>query len=70
MTHPSAKRIVGLYRNKADDWVRDRDATLYSGDGGLDEAVWLDRFVAGLPAGASILDVGCGSGWPVGAALL
>ncbi|WP_336976239.1 class I SAM-dependent methyltransferase [Brevundimonas nasdae] len=70
MTHPSAKRIVGLYRNKADDWVRDRGATLYSGDGGVDEAVWLDRFVADLPAGASILDVGCGSGWPIGAALL
>ncbi|MET3837273.1 2-polyprenyl-3-methyl-5-hydroxy-6-metoxy-1,4-benzoquinol methylase [Brevundimonas sp. UYEF29] len=70
MTHPSAKRIVGLYRNKADDWVRDRGATLYSGDGGVDEAIWLDRFVAGLPAGASILDAGCGSGWPIGAALL
>jgi SAM-dependent methyltransferase len=30
----------------------------------------LDRFVVGLPADASILDVGCGSGWPIGAALL
>ncbi|SPU54642.1 Mg-protoporphyrin IX methyl transferase [Brevundimonas vesicularis] len=70
MTHPFAKRIVGLYRDKADDWVRDRGATLYSGDGGVDEAVWLDRFAAGLPAGATILDVGCGSGWPIGAALL
>ena len=70
MTDPSANRIVGLYRDKADDWVRDRGETLYSGDGGVDEAVWLDRFVAGLPAGASILDVGCGSGWPIGAALL
>lgn len=70
MTHPSAKRIVGLYRDKADDWVRDRGATLYSGDGGVDEAVWLDWFVADLPAGATILDVGCGSGWPMGAALL
>lgn len=70
MTHPSAERIVGLYQDRADDWVRDRGATLYSGDGGVDEAVWLDRFVADLPAGASILDVGCGSGWPIGAALL
>lgn len=70
MTHPSAKRIVGLYRDKADDWVRDRGATLYSREDGADEADWLDRFVAELPAGASILDVGCGSGWPIGAALL
>lgn len=70
MTHPSAKRIVGLYRDKAGDWVRDRGETLYSGEDGADEAVWLDRFVAELPAGASILDVGCGSGWPIGAALL
>lgn len=70
MTHPSAKRIVDLYRDKADDWVRDRGATLYSGDGGVDEAVWLDRFAAGLPTAAKILDVGCGSGWPIGAALL
>ncbi|MET3780188.1 SAM-dependent methyltransferase [Brevundimonas sp. 1080] len=70
MTHPSAKRIVGLYRDKADDWVRNRGATLYSGEDGADEAVWLDRFVAGLPPAAKILDVGCGSGWPIGAALL
>jgi len=70
VTHPSAKRIVGLYRGKADHWVRDRGETLYSGEDGADEAVWLDRFVADLPAGASILDVGCGSGWPIGAALL
>lgn len=70
MTHPSAKRIVGLYRDKADDWVRDRGATLYSCAVGADEAIWLDQFVVGLPADASILDVGCGSGWPIGAALL
>ena len=70
MTHPSAKRIVDLYRDKADDWVRDRGATLYSCAVGADEAIWLDRFVVGLPADASILDVGCGSGWPIGAALL
>lgn len=70
MTHPSAERIVGLYRDKADDWVRDRGATLYCGEGGVDETIWLDRFAADLSAGATILDVGCGSGWPIGAALL
>lgn len=70
MTHPSAERIVDLYRDKADDWVRDRGATLYCGEGGVDEAIWLDRFAADLSAGATILDAGCGSGWPIGAALL
>lgn len=70
MSHPAAKRIVGLYQDKADDWIRDRGAVLHPGDGGLDEAAWLDRFVQGLPPAASILDVGCGSGWPIGAALL
>jgi SAM-dependent methyltransferase len=70
VTHPSAERIVGLYRDKADDWVRDRGATLYCGEGGVDETIWLDRFAADLSAGATILDVGCGSGWPIGAALL
>jgi len=70
MSHPAALRIVGLYEDKAADWIRDRGRLLYPGDDGLDEARWLDHFVAGLPAGASILDVGCGSGWPIGAALL
>ena len=70
MTHPAAKRIVGLYQDKADDWITDRGAVLHHGEGGQDEAAWLDRFVEGLPQAASILDVGCGSGWPIGAALL
>lgn len=70
MSHPAADRIVGLYQDKAADWIRDRGAALYSGARGLDEAKWLDLFVADLPPGASILDVGCGSGWPIGAALL
>lgn len=70
MSHPAADRIVGLYEDRAADWIRDRGAALYSGARGLDEAKWLDRFVAALPPGASILDVGCGSGWPMGAALL
>ena len=70
MSHPAAHRIVGLYEDRAADWIRDRGAALYSGSRELDEAKWLDLFVADLPPGASILDVGCGSGWPIGAALL
>ena len=70
MTHPAADRIVGLYQDKATDWIRDRGAVLRRHEGDWDEAAWLDRFCAGWPLGASVLDVGCGSGWPMGAALL
>nr|WP_314526930.1 class I SAM-dependent methyltransferase [uncultured Brevundimonas sp.] len=71
MTHPSAERIVGLYGDRAADWIADRGAVLHPGDGGgLNEAAWIERFCDGLALGAHVLDVGCGSGWPMGAALL
>lgn len=70
MSHPAAERVVGLYQDRAADWIRDRGDRLYRGDGGPDETAWLDRFLEGLPPGGAILDAGCGSGWPVGAALL
>lgn len=70
MSHPAADRVVGLYQDGAEGWIADRGPSLYAGPNGPNEPEWLDRFVAGLPPGASILDVGCGSGWPMGAALL
>ena len=70
MTHPAAERIVGLYQDKAAAWIQDRGVDLFRGDTGADEAAWLDRLVENLPPDATILDVGCGSGWPMGAALL
>ena len=70
MTHPSAERIVGLYSDRAEDWIADRGAALHPGDGGLDEGAWIGRFADGLAPGGRILDVGCGSGWPMGAALI
>lgn len=70
MSHPAADRIIGLYQDRAADWIRDRGAALRQHEGDWDEVAWLDRFCEGWPPGAPVLDVGCGSGWPMGAALL
>jgi trans-aconitate methyltransferase len=51
--------IVGLYQRHADAWDRDRRAEL------VIERAWMDRFTALLQPGASILDIGCGSGQPI-----
>lgn len=69
MSDPAA-RIVGLYDDRAEVWVTDRGRALGRGGPVLDEAMALDRFVEILPPGARVLDVGCGSGWPISAALL
>ena len=55
-----ADRIVDLYQTHAADWDRARGKTLF-------ERPWLDRFAAGLPLEAKILDIGCGSGQPIAA---
>jgi SAM-dependent methyltransferase len=48
-----------LYERHAHAWdaARGRDLII--------EKAWMDRFVAFLPRGASILDIGCGSGQPI-----
>ena len=53
-----ADRIVGLYRRHARAWAEDRGATLM-------EKAWLDRFLALVPEGAAVLDIGCGSAEPI-----
>jgi SAM-dependent methyltransferase len=53
-----AERIVDLYQRHADHWDRVRGRELF-------EKQWLDRFLALLRPGASILDVGCGSAEPI-----
>ncbi len=54
----SHERIIGLYEENAAAWDRQRGRDLH-------ERPWLDRFAALLPAGGSILDIGCGMGEPV-----
>jgi SAM-dependent methyltransferase len=53
-----AERIVDLYDRYAAVWEQDRAKSLF-------EKPWLDRFLALLPAGGSILDIGCGSAEPI-----
>ncbi len=57
-------RIIGLYEDNAAQWdlVR-RQAT-------PQEQPHLDSFADGLPAGGTVLDIGCGSGVPVAERLI
>jgi SAM-dependent methyltransferase len=53
------ERIIGLYEDNAAAWdgLRAPEAVLEQG--------WLERFAVGLPTGAEVLDIGCGSGQPI-----
>lgn len=54
----AADNIIGLYDRNAALWDSARGKSLF-------EAAWLDRFLALVPAGGTILDIGCGSGEPI-----
>lgn len=58
--NPAARAIVDLYQRHAATWVeaRLRERELY-------ERAWLDRFTETIPAGGSVLDIGCGAGEPI-----
>ncbi|MBR1266749.1 methyltransferase domain-containing protein [Bradyrhizobium sp. AUGA SZCCT0222] len=56
--NPDADRIIELYQRHARAWAQERGNRLM-------ERAWLDRFGALLPAGAAVLDIGCGSGEPI-----
>jgi ubiquinone/menaquinone biosynthesis C-methylase UbiE len=58
-----AERIVGLYERHARAYDRDRGKTLV-------ERPWLDRFLANVPLGGTVLDIGCGTGEPIARYLL
>ena len=60
---PRADRIIALYEDKAAAWDRQRGRDLF-------ERPWLDRFLAYVPEGGHVLDLGCGMGEPIGAYLL
>ena len=54
-----ADRIIPHYERHAHAWDADRRRA------GWNDKPWQDRFVTNLPMGASVLDLGCGSGAPV-----
>lgn len=57
-TAEAAGRIIDLYQRHALTYDKDRARSLF-------EKPWLDRFLALVPRGASILDLGCGCGEPL-----
>ena len=54
----AAERIVDLYRRHAGAWAAARGTELR-------ERGWIERFAALLDPGATVLDLGCGSGQPI-----
>lgn len=56
--HGASTRIVNLYERYAGAFDHERSKNLF-------ERGWLDRFRTAAGAGASILDIGCGTGEPI-----
>lgn len=54
-----ADRVIGHYERHAREWDADRRKASWN------DKPWHDRFVAALPPGATVLDIGCGAGSPV-----
>jgi SAM-dependent methyltransferase len=63
VAHPSSANIISLYDRHASRWAKDRGKVLI-------EQQWLDRFTALLPQGGTVLDIGCGTGDPIGRYLI
>ncbi len=56
--------VIDLYERHAEAWNQNRKADL------ILEKKWLARFISLLPAGGTVLDIGCGSGQPIARHLL
>ncbi len=57
------ERVIALYEENAEAWDRQRCRD-------LSERHWLDRFIALLPEGGRVLDIGCGGGEPIARCLI
>jgi len=54
----SRDAIIDLYERHAEVYDRDRGRA-------LQERAWLDQFLGHVPAGGTVLDLGCGMGEPI-----
>lgn len=54
----SHDQVIDLYERHAAHFDRERSRR-------LDERDWLDRFLAYVPEGGTVLDIGCGMGEPI-----
>jgi len=61
-----SEQVVALYRRHAHTWASKRAAN----HGPMMEQGWLDKFLDLLPSTPAVLDVGCGSGEPIGQYLI
>lgn len=59
-----SNRIVDQYERHAHDWAARRGSVIGP------ERKWIDRFLSGCEEGATVLDLGCGSGDPIARYLL
>jgi SAM-dependent methyltransferase len=57
--HHLADRVSAIYERYALEWDADRNSR------GWNDKTWHDRFIGCLAEGATVLDLGCGSGKPV-----
>jgi len=55
--------VIDVYQRHGEAWAELRSDKLV-------ERSWLDRFSTLLPAGGAVLDIGCGSGLPIGRELV
>lgn len=63
MTKRVEDTVIGVYQRHGEAWAKLR------GDH-LGEGAWLDRFCDLIPHQAAVLDIGCGSGLPIGRELI
>lgn len=57
------EKTIEVYEKHATAWDEQRPTVFF-------EKKWIDRFIACLPPGGEVLDVGCGSGVPIAQYLL